>query len=48
MTTKEIKEYLKQRLAMAVQNRKGAKNSSETLWYDAQIVELTDLIKTIR
>lgn len=48
MTTKEIKEYLKQRLAMAVQNRKGAKNSSETLWYDAQIAELKSLIESIR
>lgn len=48
MTTKEIKNYLERRLENAKRNRHNAKNRDALLWYEAQITELTDLIKTIR
>ena len=48
MTTKEIKNYLERRLENAKRNRHNAKNRDALLWYEAQITELTDLVKAIR
>lgn len=48
MTAEQIKAYLEKRLENAKQNRHNAKDRDALLWYEAQIVEISDLIKTLR
>ena len=48
MTAEQIKEYLLQRKERIERNLENTTSDEQDIWYNAQLAEVTDIIKSIR